>query len=82
MEIFSRLGFDPVFYGAVVSGSHMPNLMYMPIFKSVDDRNAQWKAFVDDAKWKKISVDPANENKVSVTHIDSIMMHATSYSDY
>lgn len=82
INIFNRLGFDPVFYGKVVSGSHMPNLMYLPVFKSVEDRNAQWKVFGNDSKWKEISADPANENKVSVSHIDSILMHATGYSDY
>lgn len=82
INIFNRLGFNPVFYARVLSGSHMPNFMYMPIFKSVEDRNAQWKVFGDDAKWKEISADPVNENKVSVSHIDSILMHSTSYSDY
>jgi hypothetical protein len=60
----------------------MPNLMYMPIFNSVEERNAQWKVFGNDSKWKEISSDPVNENKVSVSHIDSILMHSTSYSDY
>lgn len=82
INIFNRLGFNPVFYARVLSGSHMPNFMYMPIFKSVEDRNAQWKVFGDDVKWKEISADPVNENKVSVSHIDSILMHSTSYSDY
>jgi hypothetical protein len=82
LKIFTRLGFDPVFYAEVISGSRMPNLMYMPIFKSVEDRNAQWKTFGGDAKWKEISTDPANENNVSVSHIDSILMHSTDYSDY
>ncbi len=82
INIFNRLGFNPVFYGRVLSGSHMPNLMYMPVFNSVEERNAQWKVFGNDAKWKEISADPANENKVSVSHIDSILMHSTSYSDY
>lgn len=82
MGIFTRLGFNPVFYAEVISGSHMPNLMYMPVFKSVEDRNAQWKVFGNDAKWKEISADPFNENNVSVSHIDSILMHSTEYSDY
>jgi len=82
MKMFSRLGFNPVFYAEVISGSHMPNLMYMPIFKSVEDRNAQWKIFGNDPKWKEISADPVNENNVSVSHIDSILMHSTNYSDY
>lgn len=82
LKIFARLGFNPVFYAEVISGSHMPNLMYMPIFKSVEDRNTQWKVFVDDPKWKEISTDPVNENNVSVSHIDSTLMHSTDYSDY
>jgi hypothetical protein len=59
IQIFNRLKFNPVFYAKVISGSHMPNFMYMPVFN-----------------------DPVNENKVSVSHIDSILMHSTSYSDY
>ncbi len=82
IKIFNRLGFNPVFYGKVISGSHMPNLMYMPIFDNVQQRDEQWKTFGSDAKWKEISSDPANENDVSVSHIDSILMHAANYSDY
>jgi NIPSNAP len=82
IRIFNRLKFNPVFYGEVVSGSRMPNLMYMPIFDNVADRNAQWKIFGNDPKWKEIAADPVNENNVSVSHIDSILMHSTSYSDY
>ena len=82
INIFKRLGFNPVFYGRVLSGSRMPNLMYIPIFDNVQQRDAQWKVFGNDPKWKEISSDPANENKVSVSHIDSILMHSTSYSDY
>ncbi len=82
IPLFNRLGFNPVFYGKVISGSHMPNFMYMPIFESVEQRNAQWKKFGEDPVWKDISNRPENENKVSVSHIDSILMHAAEYSDY
>lgn len=82
IQIFNRLKFNPVFYAKVISGSHMPNFMYMPIFDNVEHRDAQWKVFGNDPKWKEISTDPVNENKVSVSHIDSILMHSTSYSDY
>jgi len=82
IKIFRRLGFDPVFYGRVVSGSHMPNLMYMPVFTDRIERNEQWKVFSFDPKWKEISSDPKNENNVSVSHIDSILMQSTAYSDY
>ena len=82
IDIFKRLGFNPVFYARVVSGSHMPNFMYMPVFGNVQQRDAQWKIFGNDPQWKEISAKPENENKVSVSHIDSILMYSTSYSDY
>ncbi len=82
INIFKRLGFNPVFYARVISGNRMPNFMYMPVFDNVLQRNAQWKIFGSDPQWKEISAKPENENKVSVSHIDSILMHSTSYSDY
>ena len=82
IDIFNRLGFNPVFYAHVVSGSRMPNFMYMPVFDNAQQRDAQWKIFGDDSQWKDISSRPENENKVSVSHIDSILMHSTSYSDF
>jgi len=82
IDIFKRLGFNPVFYARVLSGSHMPNFMYMPVFDNLQQKDAQWKVFGNDPQWKEISTKPENENKVSVSHIDSIVMHSTSYSDY
>jgi hypothetical protein len=82
IDIFKRLGFNPVFYARVVAGSHMPNFMYMPVFDNVQQRDAQWKIFGNDPQWKEISAKPENENKASVSHIDSILMHSTSYSDF
>jgi hypothetical protein len=82
IDLFKRLGFNPVFYARVVSGSRMPNFMYMPVFDNVQQRDAQWKIFGNDPQWKEISAIPENENKVSVSHIDSILMHSASYSDY
>jgi hypothetical protein len=82
IPIFNRLGFNPVFYGKVISGSRMPNLMYMPVFDNVQQKNEGWKRFGSDTTWKRISTIPENQNDVNVNHIDSIMMHSTDYSDY
>jgi hypothetical protein len=82
IDIFKRLGFNPVFYARVLSGSRMPNFMYMPVFDNAQQKDAQWKIFGNDPQWKEISSKPENENKVSVSHIDSILMHSTSYSDF
>ena len=79
-EIFNRLNFNPVFYGEILAGSKMPNLMYMTSFENIDDRHAHWKSFVDDPAWKKLSGMPIYQNNVS--HIDVMLLRPTAYSDY
>jgi hypothetical protein len=79
--LFDRLGFNAVFYARVISGSRMPNLMYMTTFENMAEHDAHWKAFSNDPFWKKISAMPEYENKVSVSRNDRTLMHATDYSD-
>jgi hypothetical protein len=79
--LFNRLDFQAIFYGDVISGNKMPNLEYMVVFSDTTSRNAHWKAFGNSPEWKRISVDPKYRNNISVNHIDSYLMHRTSYSD-
>lgn len=78
--LFKRLNFNAVFYGEVIAGSKMPNLMYMTSFENMDDRNKHWKAFVDDPAWKELLAMPEYQNNVS--HIDITLMYPADYSDY
>lgn len=77
--LFKRLVFNGMFYGEVVSGSHMPNLMYMTTFNSMAERDAHWKAFFSDPVWKKLSAQPQYEHNVSKAVI--MFLHPTDYSD-
>lgn len=79
MEIFDRLNFNPVFYGDVIAGCTMPNLMYMTSFENMEDRNAHWDAFRTDAGWAAIKDLPQYANTVSKNTIT--LMRATPYSD-
>ncbi len=79
--LFKRLDFQAVFYADVLSGSHMPNLVYMVVFENAAAREEHWKAFGASKEWKTISTDPKYRNNISVSHIESILMHRTSYSD-
>ena len=81
IKLFKRLGFNAVFYASVVSGSKMPNLMYMITFENMTEHDAHWKAFGSSPEWKSLIAMPEYENKVSVSHIDSVLMHSTDYSD-
>ena len=77
--LFKRLGFNAVFYGEVLSGANMPNLMYMTTFENKASRDAHWKAFVDDAQWKTLSAMPEYKNNVS--KIEIFFLRPTTYSD-
>jgi len=78
--LFKRLGFNAVFYGRVLAGSHMPNLMYMTTFENKAARDAHWKQFGEAADWKKLSALPEYQNNVS--HIDMQFLHPVAYSDF
>jgi len=79
MGIFKRLGFNAVFYGEVVSGSAMPNLMYMTTFENRAARDDHWKAFSADDEWKKVRVMPEFQNNVSKN--EQRLLRPTDYSD-
>ena len=80
IPLFKRLQFNAVFYGEVIAGSRMPNLMYMTSFENIGDREAHWQKFRDDAEWKQLSAKPEYKNNVSRN--ETILTHPTSYSDY
>jgi hypothetical protein len=77
--LFKRLNFNAVFYGEVVAGSRMPNLMYLTTFENKADRDAHWKAFGADAYWKELSAMPNYKNNVSKN--DTKFLYPTDYSD-
>ncbi|RZK78438.1 MAG: NIPSNAP family containing protein [Pedobacter sp.] len=77
--LFTRLGFNAVFYGDVVSGSRMPNLMYMTTFENKASRDKHWDAFRDDSEWKKLSAIEEYKNTVSKSTIT--FLYPTNYSD-
>jgi hypothetical protein len=77
--IFKNVGSNAVFYGQVISGSAMPNLMYMTSYSDMKSNEDHWKAFRDHPDWKRLS--GMEEYKNTVSHIDKWMCHPTDYSD-
>ncbi len=80
MDIFKKLNFNAVFYGEVIAGSIMPNLMYMTTFENKADRDAHWDAFGKDPDWKRLSSLPEYQHNMS--HADITFLRPTDYSDY
>lgn len=80
INIFKKLNFNPVFWGEVLIGSHMPNLMYMTTFSDMKTHDEQWKAFGATDEWKKLS--GMEEYKNTVSKAKPYLLHPTSYSDF
>ena len=78
VDIFKDLNFNALFYGQVISGSRMPNLMYMTTFNNQADRDKHWAEF--SPVYKKISVLPEYQNNVS-KNVKSFL-YPTDYSDF
>jgi hypothetical protein len=81
ITLFKKLQFNTLFYAKVISGSRMPNFVYMPTFKTIDDRNEHWKVFGADPDWKAMQANPLYESKVSVSRNENFLMYAADYSD-
>lgn len=78
-EIFKKIGANAVFYGEVLSGSEMPNLMYMTSYENMKANEECWKTFRDHPDWKKLS--GMEEYKNTVSHIDKWLLYSAEYSD-
>jgi len=78
INLFDRLGFNGIFYGEVVFGAKMPNLMYMTSFANMPAREAHWKAFGSDPEWKRLSALPEYQHNVSRS--DITFLRPTDYS--
>lgn len=77
--LFKRLGFNAVFYGQVIAGSRMPNLMYLTSFENKQARDEHWDAFNNDAYWKTLSAKPEYQHNVSRNQ--QTFLYPTEYSD-
>lgn len=80
MDIFTKLDFNPVFYGEVIAGANMPNLMYMTTFSNIESRDAHWKAFGTDPDWDRMKVMPEYQNIMNKN--DQRLLYPTDYSDF
>jgi hypothetical protein len=79
INLFKELGFDPVFYGEVISGTTMPNLMYMTTFSNEASQKEHWNAFQNHPTWAVLK--ELEKYKNTVSKIEIFLLHPTEYSD-
>src|SRR5690606_20665409 len=78
IDIFTDLDFNAVFYGHVISGSTMPNLVYMTTFNNKAERDEHWKAF--GPAYHPLHILPQYQNNVSKNV--TLLLYPTEYSDF
>jgi len=80
IKLFKKLDFNAVFYAEVISGSTMPNLMYLTTFADMPTHDARWESFRAHPDWKALSA--LEEYKNTVSKSVKILLHPTDYSDF
>lgn len=80
MDIFTKLDFNPVFYGEVIAGASMPNLMYMTTFSNMESRDAHWDKFRSDPDWERMKVMPEYQNIMNKN--DQRLLYPAEYSGF
>lgn len=78
IDIFDKTGLHTVFFGQSFIGDKLPNLTYMLHFESMEERDENWKAFIEHPQWKKMSKDPQYKNTVS--NITQVFLKPLTYS--
>ena len=78
LDIFAKVGLDGVFYGEMLFGGNMPNLTYMLGYDSMDERQANFKAFSQHPDWN--SLKKVEKYKGTVSKIDAIFLKPAPFS--
>jgi len=65
LPLFDKVELHPVFFSKILAGKFMPALMYMLWFKDMDQREANWKNFVDSPEWKAMAAKSIYADTVS-----------------
>jgi len=78
-DLFVRLGFHPLFFGDVISSSHMPHLMYMTTFKDELAQADLWNTFGTHPDW--VAMKDLERYLNTVSKITRYILYPASYSD-
>lgn len=80
IDIFRKVGLNPVFFGETLIGAKMPNLTYMLAFESMDEQKAAWGRFGKDAGWRELSAMPEYANDKILCGITNLSLRPLAAS--
>lgn len=79
-QVFKNIGFHPVFFGDVLSGTQTPCLTYMLAFSGMQELESGWERFFNDSGWKKLSTEPRYAFDQIVTNITNLVTKPLPFS--
>ena len=79
VEVFDQVGFTSVFFGTTLAGQNRPSLIYMLTFDDLEDKAHDWRAFLESDEWAEAS-SKEKWADAEPSHISSVMLHPTSFS--
>ncbi len=81
MQIFQRLGMNPVFFGEALIGPKLPHLTYMLAYDDLAARDRVWQAFGSDPAWQKLRSTPGLSDADIVSNISNAILRPAAISD-
>lgn len=81
MQIFQRLGMNPVFFGEAIVGDRMPHLTYMLAYDDLAARDRLWKSFGSDPAWAQLKSRPGLADADIVSNISNSLLQPSVASD-
>lgn len=80
LEIFKRVGLDPVFFGRALTGPRLPSFTYGLVFPDLAAREAAWAKFGGDPEWQKLRQTPGYSDVEIMANITSLILRPTADS--
>lgn len=81
IAVFKKLGMQPVFFGEMLVGPKLPNLVYMLSYDDLAGRDKAWRAFGADPDWKKLRETPGWSDAEIVSNITNFMVAPLPFSE-
>ena len=80
IEIFRRVGVNPILYSSTIVGTNMPNLTYVIPFESLAAREKAWDAFGADPEWIKVRKESIDKHGQISSVMQISLYRAAAYS--
>ena len=68
IDLFYKVGLDPVYFGDMIAGPYRPSLSYMVQFKNMEERDRNWSKFFEHPEWKRMLALREYANTVNHIH--------------